>query len=574
MADLERRNLTRIEIPTLLDEREAFRAKVIGQEEAVGAFATLYAKLKSGIRPSKPGPLDIKFLAGPSGVGKTEIVYRLAEVLSIEKDNPRAKVIKIDGADYQQEHMVTRLIGSPPGYRGSEDPEKPGSGAAVKFSQDSLNAHAIKYTDNAGRERTVVIILVDEAEKAHDDLHRAFLAVLDKGRMDLASNKSTDFTNAVIFYTSNVGNNDADRLRARLAQDPSVSDETRAQAVREVVETAFFDSFPPEFRGRVKDLIIFNNLNPEAIQKITEMKLKAVEEQFMESGINIRLDVAGSAREWIIAQGYNASEGVRSLEKVIEKHVHDNLILAHVGFDIDGKEIRIDKLEDEGELAFYFNEDAQLPKASSNKSSQPLSPAPTTQQQIGEIRQTPIKTAKPNIVMAQPNIVMRQPPQIAQPHVRARAEAGQQQQHAQTAPEQAAQNIPPKIRGELIFAIRHNGIMDYVAVRDRYAKTGFLDPQAANSLEEVRSESANSILFAIKDSGVEKFAEVRDRYVRAGIFTREQVNKWQSILNEAHSWLRFIYRDKGLSEFTAQRDRYVRNGLGTVEEWNKIVFET
>lgn len=96
MSNPERR-LTKIEIPTLISEKDAFRERIVGQDEAVDAFATLLAKLRSGIRQQRPGPLDIKFLAGPSGVGKTEMVYTLAELLAEGEDNPRAKVIKLKG---------------------------------------------------------------------------------------------------------------------------------------------------------------------------------------------------------------------------------------------------------------------------------------------------------------------------------------------------------------------------------------------------------------------------------------------------------------------------------------------
>lgn len=205
--------LRKLDMPDLTKEKAAFNSRIVGQEEAVDRFATLFGKIKSGIRSKAPGPLDIKFLAGPSGVGKTEMVYVLAGLLGEDEQQSQAKVIKINGGEYQESHAISRLLGSPPGYVGYRDPPL--------FSKENLDKHRIFYTDKAGKKRDVVIILIDEAEKANESLHRAFLSVMDKGQMDLANNTSVDFSNLLIFYTSNVGNQQVEQ--AGLSDNLSVA---------------------------------------------------------------------------------------------------------------------------------------------------------------------------------------------------------------------------------------------------------------------------------------------------------------------------------------------------------------
>ncbi len=541
--------LKRIEIPTLMAEREAFRAKIIGQEEAVEAFATLYAKLKSGIKPTKPGPIDIKYLAGPSGVGKTEMVYTFAEILTQGKDNPRSKVLKINGGEYQQDHMIARLIGSPPGYRGSEDPNVPGSGASTVFSQENLDSHIISYTDNSGREQKVVIILIDEAEKAHEDLHRAFLSVLDKGQMDMANNKSSDFTNAVIFYTSNVGNESAQEIREELAKRPNISEEFQAGAAREIFEAAFHDAFPPEFSGRIKELLIFNTLTPEAIAKITDLKLKNVEAQFVANQINIRLIVKQAAKDWIISRGYNTRHGARALEKVIEKEVHDNLVLAHVGMNIHRKEIVVDKLENEPELAFFFNEGEQLPDLA---------------------KVEPISVDKNETDMPQDetlnNSVGPEVPLIATKSVNEEA------QKPKDTEDNPADKLPSVIKTQLAEALKNEGVNGYIYLRSKMGREGLLpDTTLANKITSVRNEAKLLLFNTLAELGLSSFAHLRDQIDRAGIYSKDQLNNWSTLRDYIRQTLISEYKSGGVDAFSYFRDQATRAGIGSTDEWNNVL---
>lgn len=559
MSNPERR-LTKIEIPTLISEKDAFRERIVGQDEAVEAFATLLAKLRSGIRQQRPGPSDIKFLAGPSGVGKTEMVYTLAELLAEGEDNPRAKVIKLNGGEYQEDHMIARLVGSPPGYRGSEDPHYPDFKNPALFSQENLDQNRIVYTDRTGQQRSAVFILVDEAEKASDALHRAFLGVLDKGQMTIGNNKSSDFSNAVIFYTSNVGNQEVEQMRLGTSQNQQVA--------REVISDSFRNAFPPEFRGRIRELIVFNSLNEEAIRRIASIKIKRVEQDFGDNGIRISLELSPAALEWVITQGYNPSEGVRALEKVIERSVHDRLVLAHVGIDIHRKRIYADIENGDVELSFYFNEGEQLPDF-------PSQPRAVTQPaRAQEILPQPViqKPVEHTSISSPAAQATQQKPSIAQPAAQ-RPEITLAQRHSTQPQKQQIPAIPDRFKQELLKELEGSGVVYYVRKRDELAKTGAMDPQSANLQQEIKIAAANRALKKLVEEGVRYYVSERDQIDRAGIITTERLNNQRLIKEAAEKRL----RDKlqyGTDSFINERNQLVKAGIGTEEEWNKILFES
>jgi len=370
----------RVDLPSLSEEKAAFRERVVGQEEAIGAFANLFVKIKSGVRSVRSSPIDTKFLAGPSGVGKTELVYALAEILADDDPEARKKVLKINGGDYQpeQRHNLSRLFGAPPGYRGSEDPLHPGSGSKVIFSQKNLDSHRIFFVDHNGQQKSVILILVDEAEKADYSFHMGFLSILDKGEMDLANNDKSDFKDTVIFYTSNVGNKKVeqrDQERTIQTDMPTVFQQTVEDVVfieddRDLIINEFTQAFPPEFRGRIQDPIVFNHLNHEAIGKIAQLKVKEIEESFATNGIMIEIDLPPEVHTWLIRNGYSRSEGARGMDKLVKSSIMEQLLIFDAARGIDvlatgihRKRIGLGVSEDGSGLEFYFGDGYQLPNA-------------------------------------------------------------------------------------------------------------------------------------------------------------------------------------------------------------------
>lgn len=278
-----------------------------------------------------------------------------------ERQDPRGKVLKINAAEYKSIGQISRLLGSAPGYIGYVDPRYPG-GTEPIFSQTNLDRHKINFKDKRGREQSVVIILIDEAEKAHPSLQEALLSVLDKGDMQLGNNTTTHFNNTVIFFTSNVGNTQVETLREGpgpiIEQDiPEPFREATSEALikpiaRDAITKAFREAFPPEFRGRINDLIIFQPLKKEDLEKIVEIKISNVEDEFRVSNIHIDLQVSPRVVEWLTDRGYNPAEGARALSKVIDTYIKDPLIM--VASDINQRTVIIDMEEYDSEPKFYY----------------------------------------------------------------------------------------------------------------------------------------------------------------------------------------------------------------------------
>lgn len=341
-----------LKIPDLKEEKRLFEAAIVGQDEAVESFSTLAAKIKSGVRAAK-GPIDVKFLAGPSGVGKTEIVKQLAEVLSADPTD-RNKIIRIDAQEYTHGHEVAKLVGSPPGYRGSDDPESGSKGTTAVFSQANLERNKIKYKDKDGQDKDIIIVLVDEAEKGAPELHKIFLGILDEGRIQLGNNTYSDLRNAVIFYTSNVGNSEAERLRLNQPLGESDDDPAFREKVKTVTLNAFREAFPPEFRGRTNEMILFNPLKPDALEKIVGIQRRQIEDDMWDSvGMDIDLEVSPQAIKWLIDQGYNPSEGARGLTKIMKKVIADPIALLHTQTNLDRKSLYVDLGEEGLGLQFF-----------------------------------------------------------------------------------------------------------------------------------------------------------------------------------------------------------------------------
>ena len=379
----------RVYVPSLDREKAALREKVVGQEEAVASFASLYVKIKSGVRPIKPSPLDVKFLLGPSGVGKTELVYTLAELLADGDPKARDKVIKINGGDYQdaQRHGISRLFGVPPGFVGAEKPDEPGSGAKAIFSPQNLAAHKIPYIDRSGRQKSVNLVLIDEAEKAGKLFHMAFLSILDKGEADLANNSKASFRDAVFLYTSNIGNAVAEQQHGQrptrtdipTAFQEAVEDVVFKDEERNTIIKEFTQTFPPEFRGRIQEPIVFNHLSHEAVNVIAQMKIKEVEASFAASGIRIELDVPTDVREWLSKNGYDRSEGARGMDKIIKGQLMEKLLAFDAARDVDvlatgihGKRIGLGINEDGSGIEFYFAQGQQISESTKQDKTESL----------------------------------------------------------------------------------------------------------------------------------------------------------------------------------------------------------
>jgi hypothetical protein len=266
----------------LLNLEDFLRQRVVGQDEAVHAVADAVRRARAGLKdPARP--IGSFMFLGPSGVGKTELAKALAEFLF---DDERA-LLRLDMSEYQEKHMVSRLIGAPPGYVGYD--------AGGQLTEPVLK-------------KPYQLVLFDEIEKAHPDVLNTLLQIMDDGRLTDSRGRTVDFRNTVIIMTGNVG---SQYFRAL----PEVGRDKVIEAVREESR----EVFRPEFLGRIDDLIIFNSLTPKEMRLIVDIQERKLDKTLREQGIAMRFSDA--LKMSLAETGYAPELGARPLRNEIRTRV-------------------------------------------------------------------------------------------------------------------------------------------------------------------------------------------------------------------------------------------------------------
>ena len=314
----------------LLEMEERLRARVVGQDEAVGAVSNAVRRARSGLQdPNRP--MGSFIFLGPTGVGKTELARALAEFLF---DDEHA-MIRLDMSEFMEKHSVARLIGAPPGYVGYEE-----------------GGHLTEQV----RRRPYAVVLFDEIEKAHPDVFNVLLQILDDGRLTDGQGRTVNFTNTLVIMTSNLG---GERIQEVLQSTPRArrGDEVYEALDRDVLEI-LRRNFRPEFLNRVDETIIFHSLQPEHLGRIVDIQIKRVQRFLADR--NITLDLDASARERLAQEGYDPVFGARPLKRVIQKRVQDALARLLLEGDVaEGQVVEATAAECEGEgLVFHVKEPA------------------------------------------------------------------------------------------------------------------------------------------------------------------------------------------------------------------------
>ena len=274
------------EIEKLVNMEERLKLRVVGQQEAIEAVSNTIRRARAGIQdPNRP--LGSFLFMGPTGVGKTELARALAEFLF---DDERA-LVRLDMSEYMEKHTVSRLIGAPPGYVGYEE-----GGQLTE----------------AVRRRPYSVILLDEIEKAHQDIFNILLQILDDGRLTDGHGRTVDFKNTIIVMTSNIGGEWIQELIDR-------------DEMREKVTEALKAQFRPEFLNRIDEVMIFNRLTLEDIEKIVEIQIEHLKKRLEDKRIAINLDAG--AKELLAMEGFDPIYGARPLKRVMQKQVGDVLAL-------------------------------------------------------------------------------------------------------------------------------------------------------------------------------------------------------------------------------------------------------
>ena len=287
--------LTESERNKTLHLDEELHRRVIGQDEGVQKVADAIIRAKAGIKdPTKP--IGSFLFLGPTGVGKTELAKALAASLF---DN-EANMVRIDMSEYMEKYSVSRLIGAPPGYVGYEE-----GGQLTE----------------AVRRKPYSVVLFDEIEKAHPDVFKVLLQVLDDGRITDSQGRTVDFKNTILIMTSNIG---SQYLLEGIEEDGEIS----AQA-RELVNSELRGHFRPEFLNRLDEIIFFKPLTKDNIGGIVELLLEDLNNRLAERELTISL--TPEAKAYIIEEAYDPVYGARPLKRYLQKHVETlsaRLILA------------------------------------------------------------------------------------------------------------------------------------------------------------------------------------------------------------------------------------------------------
>ena len=281
------------EMDKLKNLEDQLHLRVIGQDDAVSAVAAAVRRSRAGLAdPNKP--LGSFFFLGPTGVGKTELAKALAELLF---DDERS-LIRIDMSEYMEKFSVQRLIGAPPGY--------------VGYDEGGQLTEAV-------RRHPYSVILLDEMEKAHPDVFNILLQVLDDGRLTDGQGRVVSFKNTIIIMTSNVGSQFIAGAGAE-----GFNEESRKQVME-----ALRSSFRPEFLNRIDDVVIFQPLGLEDIERIVDIQLKDVRSRLANERMTLELSEA--AKQALALDGLDPVYGARPLKRLIQRRVVDqvaNLIIA------------------------------------------------------------------------------------------------------------------------------------------------------------------------------------------------------------------------------------------------------
>ena len=304
------------ELSDLSGLRERISKQVIGQDEAVDAVVRAIKRKRAGVS-YRQNPVSMIF-AGPTGVGKTELVKVLAQDLFKQPES----LIRLDMSEFMEKHSVSRIVGAPPGYVGYDE--------------------AGQLTEKI-RRRPYSVVLFDEIEKAHPDVLNILLQVLDDGKITDAQGRTVNFENTVIIMTTNAGSEGSSSI-------PGFA-EKRELVAKDRTEKALSTFLRPEFINRIDEIITFRHLNRDDFVKIADIMLSKLREHFLDKGIKLMYD-EGVLRH-IANESYSEKYGARNMRRFIEREIEDklaNVILENYGKNLKGISLSVS----DGEIKVEF----------------------------------------------------------------------------------------------------------------------------------------------------------------------------------------------------------------------------
>lgn len=303
---------------------------VIAQDEAVEKVSKAIMRNRVGLK-SPNQPIGVFMFLGPTGVGKTHLAKKIAEHLFGSTDS----LIRIDMSEYAESFTTSRLVGAPPGY--------------VGYNEGGQLSEKV-------RRHPYSVVLLDEIEKAHSNVFNMLLQVLDEGRLTDGNGRLVDFRNTIIIMTSNAGTRQLKDFgrgigfskRNILGAD---LDEDDKRYARDIIMKSLSKQFAPEFLNRLDDVITFDQLSIEALEKIVDIQLADLSARLLSMGY--RLSITDAAKSFIANHGYDVQFGARPLRRAIQTYIEDKLSEALISEEFTpGQTIVIDKITDKDELSF------------------------------------------------------------------------------------------------------------------------------------------------------------------------------------------------------------------------------
>ena len=306
----------------LLKMEEELQESIVGQKDAIDGISRAVRRARAGLKDPRR-PIGSFIFLGPTGVGKTELTKALAKFIFGSED----AAIQLDMSEFMERHTASRLVGAPPGYVGYED--------------------AGQLTE-ALRRRPYSIVVFDEVEKAHPEVHNMLLQIMEEGHLSDARGRKVDFRNAIIVMTSNIG---ADVIKKQgslgfqLKRDEETEERLSYDEMRKKLTESLKKVFRPEFINRVDSVVVFRALNKEDIQNIVKLELNKVAERLQEH--ELVLTASEEALALLADLGYDTEFGARPLRRVIQQKVEDPLSDLLLGGEFgEGASVLVDVNED------------------------------------------------------------------------------------------------------------------------------------------------------------------------------------------------------------------------------------
>ena len=320
---------------------ESITGKVIGQDEAVKKIVKAIQRGRVGLKdPNKP--IGTFMFLGPTGVGKTQLAKILAKYLFDSEDS----LIRIDMSEYMEKFAVSRLIGAPPGYVGHDE----GGQLTEKV-----------------RRKPYSVVLLDEIEKAHPEVFNLLLQVLDDGQLTDSLGRKVNFKNTIIIMTSNTGSRQLKEFGTGVGFSTKHKESSKIDESNSIIEKELKKKFAPEFLNRVDDVVMFNSLEKEDINKIINIELEKLIDRVKK--MEFELSITDDAVEYIASEGFDPQYGARPLKRAIQKHVEDVLTEEIIQNNPDkGTKFTLDYNKEDEKMFVSFGKEIEKKKTRKKKS--------------------------------------------------------------------------------------------------------------------------------------------------------------------------------------------------------------